>query len=328
MPITVKEIAKLAGVSVATVSRILNNVPSVKKSSYNKVMAIINEMGYQPNQLAKQLRTAKSSLILVILSDISNPFFSIILKNIENFALMQGYRIIYSSTQGSTTITGELLNLIASKSIEGVISLDEISLHPSISNFLKSIPWVLCGEKSPSHHCSSVCIDDEEASYFIVKKLIERGKRNIGLINHNLKYSFAQNRQKGFNRALYEHSLCATSIIHVDDISFEAGAVAFDELCNAEKMLDAVFTVSDILAFGAIHRAQQKQIKIPQNMAIIGFDDIPMSRIFTPPLSTIHQPIEEMAKVAVDLLIQKINEFDTPTQNILLPWNFIERSTH
>lgn len=140
MSITVKEIAKLAGVSVATVSRILNNVPSVKKSNYNKVMAIINEMGYQPNQLAKQLRTAKSSLILVILSDISNPFFSIILKNIENFALMQGYRIIYSSTQGSTTITGELLNLIASKSIEGVISLDEISLHPSISNFLKSIP--------------------------------------------------------------------------------------------------------------------------------------------------------------------------------------------
>lgn len=128
-----------------------------------------------------------------------------------------------------------------------------------------------------------MCIDDEEASYFIVKKSIERGKRNIGLINHNLKYSFAQNRQKGFNRALYEHSLCATSIIHVDDISFEAGAVAFDELCNAEKMLDAVFTVSDILAFGAIHRAQQKQMKIPQNMAIIGFDDIPMSRIFTPP---------------------------------------------
>lgn len=328
MSITVKEIAKLAGVSVATVSRILNNVSTVKKSSHDKVMSIINEMGYQPNQLAKQLRTAKSSLILVILSDISNPFFSIILKKIENCALMKGYRIIYSSTKGSATIAGELLNLIASKSIEGVISLDEISLHTGISSVLKSIPWVLCGEKSPSHYCSSVCIDDEDASYFIVKKLIERGKKSIGLINHNLKYTFAQNRQRGFNRALHEHSLCATSIIHVDDISFEAGAVAFDALCNAEKMSDAIFTVSDILAFGAMHRAQQKNIKIPQDISVIGFDDIPLSRIFTPPLSTIHQPMEEMARVAVDLLIQKINNPNILTQNILLPWDFIERSTH
>ncbi|MFA8091427.1 LacI family DNA-binding transcriptional regulator [Klebsiella oxytoca] len=328
MAITVKEIAKLAGVSVATVSRILNDVPTVKKSSYDKVMTIINEMGYQPNLLAKQLRTAKSSLILVILSDISNPFFSIILKNIEDCALKKGYRIIYSSTKGSTTITGELLNLISSKYIEGVISLDEISLHPEFSSVLKSIPWVLCGEQSPSHHCSSVCIDDEEASYFVVKKLIERGKKNICLINHNLKYTYAKNKERGFNRALHEHTLCANSIIHVNDISFEAGAVAFDELCNFEKTPDAIVTVSDILAIGAMHRARQKKIKIPQDMALIGFDDIPLSEIYNPPLSTIHQPVDDIAKVAVDLLIQKIENPLSIAQNISLAWDFIERSSH
>lgn len=328
MAITVKEIAKLAGVSVATVSRILNNVPTVKKSSHDKVKNIITELGYQPNQLAKQLRTAKSSLILVILSDISNPFFSIILESIQNSAMMKGYRIIFSSTKGSTMITKELLNLISSKSIEGVISLDEISLHPCISTILQSTPWIMCGEQSPSHYCSSVCINDEEATYFVVKKLIESGKKNISLINHNLKYTYAQNRQRGFNRALFEHSLTPTSIIYVNDISFEDGASAFDELCNAEQMSDAVVTISDILAIGAIHRAQQRNIKVPQEVSVIGFDDIPFSGVFNPPVSTVHQPMEEMGKIAVDLLIQKIEEPESPTQNISLEWDFIERSTH
>ncbi|HHO8472687.1 TPA: LacI family DNA-binding transcriptional regulator [Klebsiella pneumoniae] len=325
---SVKKIAKLAGVSVATVSRVLNNSSTVKRDTYEKVTAIIKEIGYHPNILARQLRTTKTSLILVIFSDITNPFISATLKSIEYAATQEGYQILYGSTDGTTEMVEEILNVVSGKSIEGVITMDEISLHPTTATLSHTIPWVLCGETSALQQLSSVCINDEEASYFATKILIESGRKNIALINHNQKYTYAQKRQQGYERALHEYSLHPHSITYVNDISFKSGENAARKLYSTPSKPDAIIAISDMLAIGAMYYAKQKGIDIPRKLSVIGFDDIPVAEMITPPLSTIRQSAEDMGKTAINILVNKIESHEKTNCNVTLRWQFIERGTH
>lgn len=325
---SVKEIAKLAGVSVATVSRVLNNSSTVKKATFDKVSKIIKDLGYQPNVLARQLKTSKTSMLLVICSDISNPFIASVLKSIEDNARTAGYRIIFSSTNGIPSSIEELLNLMASKTIEGVISLDEISMHPALDKRCNGIPWVLCGEISDHPNVSSVCIDDEAAACAATKFLLDSGKQRIALINQNGNFSYANKRQHGYERAVKESAYAYENIVYANEITFKEGMDALEKLFTSPNPPDAIVAVSDILAIGAAQQAKRRGIEIPEKLAIIGFDDIPVAEMVSPPLSTIHQPAQEMGRIAVELLIQKLTFPGTPEQAVQLEWTFVKRGTH
>ncbi|HIB8964270.1 TPA: LacI family DNA-binding transcriptional regulator [Citrobacter freundii] len=325
---SVKEIAKLAGVSVATVSRVLNNSATVKKSTSEKVSKIINDLGYQPNILARQLRTSKTSMILVVCSDISNPFIAGVLKSIENNARKAGYRTIFSSTNGTPLLIDELLNLTASKTIEGVISLDEISMHPDCKKYCNGIPWVLCGETSDPNNFSSVSIDDDDAAYTATKTLLESGKKKIALISQTGGFSYANKRQRGYERAVEESGYQYKNTVYADKISFKEGMAALEELFTSPNPPDAIVAVSDILAIGATQQAKKRGIEIPEKLAIIGFDDIPIAEMVSPALSTIHQPAQEMGRIAVELLVQQLTLPGTPNKAIQLEWTFVKRGTH
>ncbi|EHU5054448.1 substrate-binding domain-containing protein [Salmonella enterica] len=212
--------------------------------------------------------------------------------------------------------------------IEGIISIDEISLTPNLDILSNSIPWVLCGEKSEHEHFSSVCIDDEEATYFIVKKLIETGKKKIALINHDTKLSYAKKRQLGFERASSEGNINPNNIVYVKAHSFHDGAEALAEICSKPSMPDAIIAASDILAVGAMHQAKKMGINIPEELSIIGFDNIPIAKMLSPQLSTIHQPTEKIGEIALKILDDKINFPEKPSQAVILEWQFMERGTN
>jgi len=325
---SVKKIAKLAGVSVATVSRVLNNSSTVKKSTFDKVSKIIHDINYKPNIIARQLRTSRASIILVVCSDISNPFISSVLKSIENSAKEEGYRIVFSSTNGMPMLIDELLNLISGKTIGGVISLDEISMHPNLDKYCNGIPWVLCGETSDLDNFSSVSIDDEAAAYTATKTLLNSGKEKIALINHDGNFSYANKRQHGYERAVKESAVHYKKIVYINEISFKTGMSAAEELLASSNPPDAIVAVSDLLAIGATQQAKRRRIDIPEKLAIIGFDDIPVAEMVSPALSTIHQPAKEMGKIAVELLIEKLISPAAPSKAIQLEWTLVERETH
>lgn len=325
---SVKKIAQLAGVSVATVSRILNNVPGVKQSTVEKVTAIIHETGYQPNLSARQLRTARTSTILVIFSDITNPFFSAVLASIEKAAIAQGYRILLSNAQCASSLMADIVSLTTGKAIAGIISFDTISLDIHNNTFCHTIPWVLCGENDHPSHFSSVGIDDHDAAYATTKRLLTAGRKKIALINHDSRLTYATKREEGYARALNESASGVKRVARVGEHTLQSGREALDSLFSTTDCPDAIIAVSDLLAIGAIHQARQLGIRVPEDLAIIGFDDIAFSEVSDPPLSTVRQPADQMGNVAVALLLNKLASPDAPAQNVTLKWTFVERGTH
>ena len=185
---SVQKIARMAGVSVATVSRVLNNSDSVKPANRQKVLAAIEESNYQPNLLARQLRTARSSMILVLVSDISNPFCAEVVKGIEEQAEKNGYRILLCNSGTDIARSRSSLQLLSGKMVDGVITMDAFSKLPELSQLIGAAPWVQCAEHDDNGQISCVGIDDDAAAQSVVHYLAGQGCQRIALINHDLSY--------------------------------------------------------------------------------------------------------------------------------------------
>lgn len=200
MPMSIKKIAHLAGVSVATVSRVLNNSDSVKDSNREKVLQAIANSNYQPNLLARQLRTARSSMILVMVSDIANPFCAEVVKGIEEQAEQNHYRILLCNSASDVARSRSSLQLLAGKIVDGVITMDAFSTLPELAPLIGARPWVQCAEYADDGAVSCVGINDVAAAQQLVGYLADGGRQRIALINHDLDYKYAQLRQQAINR--------------------------------------------------------------------------------------------------------------------------------
>jgi len=199
---SIQKIARLAGVSVATVSRVLNNSDTVKAQNREKVLQAIKASNYQPNLLARQLRTARSSMILVMVSDISNPFCAELVKGIEEQAEKNRYRILLCNSGSDIERSRSSLQLLAGKMVDGIITMDAFSKLPELAQLIGETPWVQCAEYADAGDVSCVGIDDVQASKHVVAYLASRGRQRIALINHDLSYKYAQLRQAGYQQQL------------------------------------------------------------------------------------------------------------------------------
>ncbi|MGC0916489.1 LacI family DNA-binding transcriptional regulator [Pantoea agglomerans] len=324
---SIQKIARMAGVSVATVSRVLNNSDSVKPANRQKVLEAIEESSYQPNLLARQLRTARSSMILVLVSDISNPFCAEVVKGIEEQAEKNGYRILLCNSGADIARSRSSLQLLSGKMVDGIITMDAFSKLPELSQLIGKAPWVQCAEHDDNGQISCVGIDDDVAAQSVVHYLAGQGRQRIALINHDLRYRYARLRQQGYAHQLKEQQLAWQAIAYASELSFSAGKAAMNQLLAGETRPDAVFAVSDTLAAGAMAAIQQAGLRIPQEIAVVGFDGSELADMVSPPLTTLAQPSREIGRRACELVLQKIIRPDSPPQCVIMQGELVVRAS-
>ncbi|WP_312241395.1 LacI family DNA-binding transcriptional regulator [Pantoea sp.] len=324
---SIEKVALLAGVSKATVSRVLNDHPGVRPDTRDKVLAAIDSYGYQPNLLARQLRTAQSHMLLVLISDITNPFCANVVQGIEAEAEAQGYHILLCHTASQRQREAAFLGLLAGKVVDGVITMDAASCLPDLAEYIGDSPWVQCAENDPAINASSVTIDNRAAAHETVCYLAGKGRRRIALINSDMRYLYSHQREAGYRAALEEKELNWASVEYVADLTCEAGSAALRRLLQRQERPDAVFAVSDMLAVGVIHAALQAGLRVPEDLAVVGFDGLALTGSLNPPLTTIEQPMHQLGARSVQLLLKKIRQPHAAAVHEVLPWKRVERAS-
>lgn len=318
---SIDAVAKLAGVSTATVSRVINGSKPVAPETRLKVEAAIKTLGYQANAFGRSLSTGESRLLLVLVPDFANPYYAEIVSGAASVAQQSGYTLLPIDLEDSWTHEGggDSLEAIYSGLTDGVINMLPLTSHSAMVNTARRKPWVNCSEFLPESDVPYVSVDHVQAASDAVQYLINRGHRSIALINSDERFLYARQRREGYELALQRSGLPLRSdLVRVTGgTSYQRGSQAAASLLSALNPPTAVFAVSDVLAIGAIKAFRRAGMRVPEDMAVIGFDDIPIAEIFEPGLTTIAQPMHQLGAVAVELLLSGLSGKDT--QSRVLP---------
>lgn len=317
---TIEQVARKAGVSVATVSRVLNNSDAVRQETKERVEEAISELMYTPNMLGRNLRRSESKLILAILPSISNAFYVSIIDGIQDRATKDNYNVLLCQTNLDARRELEYLNMLRYKLADGVITLDPPLNESLLGELAKNYPVVQASEYSDQVMSPIVSIDNRQAAFDATNALIEMGHKNIGLINTSEHFRYARDRERGFEEALQEAGLSGV-ISRDNDNSFSAGYHLFQSWMKEKISLDAVFAVSDILASGALKAASDSHLLIPQDLAIMGFDNIHLAQMTNPSLSTVSQPMYQMGQLACSILLDQIHHREVALEPIMMDYH-------
>lgn len=319
---TIKDVAKIAGVSVATVSRVINESGYVNIDTRKKVEAAIKEMNYTPNEVARSLYKRKSKLIGLLLPDITNPFFPQLARGIEDRMQEHGYRIIFGNSDENEEKELDYIQTFIQNNVIGMISSTNFPEKEIYSNL--KIPVVFLDRTS--NDSPSVYADGRKGGRLAAQEIIARGSTKITVMQGPAHIKPAQDRFQGAIEVLDEtgityHVIQTSSFSHTEA---EQWAV---ELFDKYIDTDGVIASNDIVATAVIHEAHRLGKRVPQDLQIIGFDDIPLSSLLSPSLSTIRQPAHDMGREAAGLLIKLIEQDKVEDKIIQLPVSFVERET-
>ncbi|MBB6453647.1 alanine racemase [Salirhabdus euzebyi] len=308
----IQQVAQKAGVSVATVSRVLNKNTTVSPKTKLKVENAIRELNYEPSMLGRNLRNSESRLLLVLIPSISNPFYTEIINGIEDTAVSNNYNILLCDTDSNPQRENIYFNLIKNKLADGIISMDPAVNMQKLNELAATHSIIQCSEYDENGCIPYVTIDNELAAYRAVKHLIQSGHKKIALINSDEKFLYARQRRQGYEKALKEFHLPIFNewMITSQQLGFEDGQQAMRKLLQLNEKPTAVFAVSDTLAIGALREINANQLKAPNDIAVVGFDNISFSNMTNPTLTTISQPMYKMGCVAANMLIDKIKGKD------------------
>lgn len=319
----IREVAKLAGVSVATVSRALTNPEKVSQKSLDKVNTAIQQVGYRPNLLARNFRATRSFTLVVLVPNITNPFFSQVIQAIEDRAQQKGYAVLLGDTRESQKREQEYVQRVETRLADGVIQLRPQSMSPSNHN----IPWVnACGvESTPG---PSIRIDNVASSKTIVDYLISLGHTKIGAITGLKDNPHSIDRLAGYKQSLDAAGIpFDRSLVAEGDFSMWSGQGAAHQFFQLDSRPTAICCFNDEMAIGAIQACKARGLNVPKDISITGFDDIAYARYSDPGLTTMAQPSEEIGKIALDMLVRIIEGEDLATQRVVLPTQFIIRQS-
>lgn len=324
---TLKDVAKRAGTSVSIVSYVLNGKKKVKDSTYGRIMEAVKEVGYVPNQLAVALKTRKTYTIGVIVPDISNQFFPEIVKGIEDKVQQKNYSIILCNTDNDAKREEKYINTLVSKEIDGIIFIGTSKVERALENKTK-LPVVLVDRRTGDQYIS-VSTDNVKGGYLATEHLIKKGRRNIVLLTGPTYIKTFADRIAGHKKALEDYDLPykESQIRQCEEFCTSGGYQAVQDLIVSKQNFDGIFAANDLIAFGAIRALQENQFAIPKDVSIVGYDDIFLSSIIMPALTTIHQPQYEMGEYAATLMLKIIAKKEIDDREIFLEPTLIERET-
>jgi len=329
MAATVTDVARLAGVSTATVTRTLAGYAHVTARTRERVMKAVDTLGYAPNQNARSLRTLRTQRLIVTVPDISNIFFSSIILGAEAAAQAAGYTILLGDVSLASDSGDKYGQMLHRKEADGLIFLGH-TLPPSLRSLIARDPLapVVNGcEFSPSLGVSSVHIDNAAAAAEAMDHLYELGHRRVGVIMGAPENPINRDRLAGVRSSAEAHGLSAALRIRDGDFSVESGARLAQELLGDSERPTALFCFSDDLAIGALHTVRETGLSCPGDISVAGFDDIRVSAFIDPPLTTVRQPMRDIGGKAVRLLLDIIEGRATSLINLTLPHELVLRAS-
>ncbi len=322
----IRDVARLAGVSVATVSRALSNPEKVSDDSLDKVHKAIAQVGYRPNMLARNFRSARAYAVVVLVPDIANPFYSLFIRALEDRAQQKGYAVLLGDTRGTPEREMEYIRRVETRLADGIVQLRPSS-EKSQNNIPPDIPCVnACGCEYTTG--PAIRIDNRAAAKTMVNYLISLGHRRIGVISGLKDNPHAIDRLEGYKEALAEAGIpFEKDLIAEGDFTMWSGLNAAFQFCNMKVRPTAIFSMNDEMAIGAMQTLKNQGIRIPEDMSVTGFDDIAYAKYSDPSLTTISQPAEEMGKMAMDMLLKVIEGEPLSQRECVLPTEFIIRKS-
>ena len=334
--VTLKSIASELGISITTASKALKNYPDVSPKTRKAVIDLARKLNYIPNSFAVNLRTKESKVIGLIIPEIVHYFFSNVVNAIIEYAEKKGYLIITLQSNESDKLEEKQIELLLNKRVDGILislSNNRKDLSPIHKIVESGTPLVLFDKISKLINCSKVIINDRDAAYAATEHLINTGCKDIAHFRGPLNPQNSIDRFLGYKKALEDSKLhFDKSLVYTcEKVSFEEGYNFAKELHQSNKKVDAIFAITDLVAIGAITYFNEANVKIPEDISIIGFSNWFMASVISPSLSSVDQPGYEMGKKAIKLLLKEIKAIKKGEKikhkTILLPTNVIKRSS-
>lgn len=314
--VTIKDVAKLADVSISTVSRVLNNKDKVSEDAKKAVLDAVRELNYQPNLLAKSLKTMKSYTVGFVVENITNPYFADIIKAVQEEAYKNGFNVLLCDSRRNDQRVISHLNSLKSKKVDGIIYCSGKNVSDQVKKeFLdlkeSNMPIVLLGKSNLNLDVSNISTGDENAAYKIVTHLINLGHKNITFIGGIKDYLITSQRVEGYQEAMKKNALEENCQIYYgeygDNIVKRAKEIGL-EVLQKENRPSAIFGADDLIALGIELAAKTLEIKIPQDLAVVGFNNLQYSQYADPPITSIGFPRYEMGRLAFQNLHRQIEE--------------------
>ena len=329
MAVTIKDIAKLAGVSYATVSRALNDHPEVSVKTKERVLKIAKEHGYSPNEIARGLVKQNTNTIGLLVPDISNPYFPEVAKGVEEKAMSNDYHVFLCNTDWDSDKEIDYIKTLNDKRVAGIIiAPTSIETYAKVKALNLDIPIVYIGSKCDDKEVNYVVIDNEKASLMATEYLIELGFTDIAYLGGSENTVTNKDRLTGYKKALTKHSL-ERSVYIMKSSSFkrESGYKAVVESIKKERLPHALICANDIVALGAIEALESNGYDVPEDVSVIGFDDIAYASLHKISLTTVAQPKYDIGSIAADIVLEKITDGQVPGKKIVLEPALIKRGT-
>jgi DNA-binding LacI/PurR family transcriptional regulator len=326
MRATIYDIARDSGVSIATVSKVLNNTGRISEKTRIRVLQIVKELGYEPSSIASALAGKNTYSIGFLIPDIHNPFFSEIARGAEDEAFERGYSLFICSIDNNYEKEEKYLKTLLKKRIDGLVIATGTTTKQIVQNLMsKQIPIVLIARELPDVLLATVKVDNVHGGYLAAKHLLDLGHQSIGFIPEPLTIQSCKEILAGFQEALTEHG--ATLFVPpARGFGISSGFSLTKELL-ANHTVSAIFTANDQLAIGALEACKHLRKSIPDEISLVSYDNTIFSRIVTPALTTISQPIYELGKRTLQLLINGVESNIQPMDIILLQPNLIVRDS-
>ena len=315
MRITIKDVAREAGVSHMTVSRVINKKTNISEKTRFRVLEAIRKLGYKPNTIARSLVMKETRLIGMIVPDIDNPFFSAMVRGTEKLTCDNEYNTILGDTGGLVKNEERYLDLMVQRMVDGVVLAAPRMDESLLERYREMIPIVVLDRHMENTGITHVWANNVEGVQLGMDHLIELGHRRIGFITGPQNVQVSLMREEGYRKSLQNHGIPFNSeIVLQGDYLFDSGYRSLDKFFSLPYPPTGIFCSNDIMALGLLKRAKEKNIRIPEDLSVVGFDNIGLASLISPPLTTVHHPIIEMGKTGITLLLNRImnnlNEVD------------------
>jgi LacI family transcriptional regulator len=324
---TIHDVARLAGVSPITVSRVLNNSGYASEETRARVEAAAAELGYVPNTLARGLRSKRTNTLALVMTDITNPYFTLIARGVEDTASNSGYTVIFCNTDESEAEEEKYLNILVQKQVDGILLVPACSNSQSLK-FLRSneIPFVLIDRRVPDTRSDLVRSDSEQGAYNLTRHLIELGHKRIVTITGPQAVSTSLDRASGYQRAMKEAGLADLIEVYYGSFTQDSGYELTSRALALKPRPTAIFGGNNFISIGIFKALRDASLIVPEDMSVVGFDDLPASLLINPILTVAAQPAYQMGSQATELLLKRIaGQLPEASQEIILPTEMIVR---
>ena len=325
---TIHDVAREAGVSIATVSRVLQGSPKVQPKTKELVEEAISRLDYRPNRLAQQFRNQKTKDILVILPDIGNTFFTEILAGIERVAQKNGYSILIANSHGDQWTEEHYFEQLGQKQVDGVISFSSVLPSEQLLGYAADNPVVVGLRYVNQTEVPNVTIDNFKAAADMTSYILNLGHQKICYLAGPAKVQLYQSRLQGFLSAVSERGLSIDAgLITNCNASIQSGFDAVSNLLNSGAEFTAVVASGDTMAIGAIRALNAQGFRVPEDVAVVGFDDIELARLLSPTLTTIRQPQQQIGRRSMEMLLDLINGKPIRNYRTVLDYELVIRES-